>query len=220
MFRITSFPTPVSPVSAVISRDQNSALTPPNNNSIASVSNVTFQRQGAQIGNPERRIAPEAISFFRSESHLMLYRLFKFMGEGLPLTSKGVFELDHVIEEARRKAENLKKSNPTVSQLWNAVATLINPKINKNLGVVINKNTTGISITGNHGFADFLQFQNSNFYKPQNYPGISVENYYTYSAFKRGAKRAEHLKRLNSLNCLLSDYQAYLDSLKTESPLS
>jgi hypothetical protein len=210
MFRITSFPTPVSPVSAVISRDQNSALTPHNNNSIATASNVTFQRQGAKIGSPNLQ---------RSEMITMFRNLFEFMGEGLPLTSEGRFDLQHVVQVARENAEKW-KNKLTVSQLWDAVATLIDPKINKDLGVVINKNTIGISITSNQGFADFSQFQNSNFYKPQNYPGISVENYYTYSAFKRDAKRAEHLKGLNSLNRLLSDYQAYLDSLETESPLS
>jgi hypothetical protein len=209
MFRITSFPTPVSPLPSVVSSPYKSALTPANN-SLANASGVTHQRQGAKISFP---------NFQRTEMITMFRNLFQFMGEGLPLTSEGRFDLDHVVQVARQKAENSKNSS-TVSKLWWAVATLIDPKINKDLAVVINENTKRISITSNQGFAGFKEFQSSEFYQPQNYAGISVENYYTFSEFKRGAKRTEHLKGLNSLNRLLSDYQAYLDSLETESPLS
>ena len=219
MFRITSFSTPVSPLSLVVSSPYKSAFTPQANNSTANTSGVPPQRQGAKVGTLDTKVLVEGCNgTFQLESHQMLNRLFKFMGVDLPYSSQGGFDLDHVIEVARQKAENLKKSNPTVSQLWTAIAQLIDPQNHPDLTVVINKNVPGISITSTRGFADFKEFQKSTFYdKDQGYPSISIEDNYTYSAFKRGAKRAEHLKGLNSLNRLLSDYQAYLDSLKTES---
>ena len=209
MLRIPSISTPVSPLSSVVSSPYKSALTHANN-SLANASGVPHQRQGAKIGTGNFR-----------EDMYNVDRLFQFIGAGLPfLTSEGQFDIQAVIKVARQYAKT-RKNNPTFSQLWGAVAILLDPNINKDLTVVINENTTGISITSTRGFADFKEFQKSTFYDmDQGYPSISIEDNYTYSAFKRGAKRAEHLKGLNSLNRLLSDYQAYLDSLKTESPLS
>jgi hypothetical protein len=194
MFRITSFPTPVSPLSSVVSSPYKSALTPQNNNSLANASGVPHQRQGAQVGNPTRIMAPEATSFFRSESHLMLYRLFKFMGEGLPLTSKGRFDLvdlDHAIKVARRKAEA--KNNHTVSQLWDAVATLIDPEKHPDVMIKIDRDKK----TG-----ELKIFKNFN--------GDNIQNLENF-------RNSSHNKGLNSFLAFLEDYQAYLDSLKPQS---
>ncbi|MFN9691885.1 MAG: hypothetical protein ACK551_07300 [Vampirovibrionales bacterium] len=200
MFRITSFPTPVSPLSSVVSSPYKSALTPQNNNSLANASGVPHQRQGAQIGNPARIIAPDAISFFRSESHLMLNRLFKFMGEGLPLTSEGRFDLQHVIEVARQKAKNA-KNNHTVSQLWLAIAQLIDPKNHPDVTLNIHPNREGPD-----GIIIFSEF-----------PIRGNQTHDLGCILPRGAKRAKHLEGLKTSLAFLEGYQVYLDGLKTES---
>jgi hypothetical protein len=146
-------------------------------------------------------MAPEATSFFRSESHLMLYRLFKFMGEGLPLTSKGRFDLvdlDHAIKVARRKAENLKRSNHTVSQLWLAIAQLIDPQINPDITVNIHRNFEGPG-----GIIISAEF-----------PTRRDQTDNLGCILPLGAKRAKHLEGLNTFLAFFKGYQA---SLKPES---
>jgi hypothetical protein len=187
MFRITSFPTPVSPLSSVVSSPYKSALTPANN-SLANASGVPHQRQGAKVGTN------------RGETQAMLETLFRFMGAGLPLTSEGRFDLDHVVQVARQKAENA-KNNPTVSELWRAIAQLIDPKNHPDVTLNIHPNREGPD-----GIIIWAGF-----------PIGGGKTHDLGCTLPRGAKRAKHLEGLKTSLAFLKGYQACLNRQKPPS---
>jgi hypothetical protein len=132
---------------------------------------------------------------------------------------------------ARRKAENLKRSNHTVSQLWTAIEQLIDPQNHPDVMIQIHsdKNTGELKIFKNFDCDDIAtleNFRNSSHNKdPQSsptgrYQGLSISGNFQRNVgciLPCDAKRTKHLQGLNSFLAFLEDYQAYLNSLKTES---
>ena len=207
MLRIPSISTPVSPLSSVVSSPYKSALTHANN-SLANASGVTHQRQGAKIGTGNFR-----------EDMYNVDRLFQFIGAGLPfLTSEGQFDIQDVIKVARQYAKT-RENNPTVSQIWKAIAQLIDPSNHPDVTVNIHPN-----LEEPYGIIMHLKHRDSNFFSNRDYSKYVIpRNFFGTNAgciLPRGVERTEHLKGLNGFLAFLEDYQAYINSLKTESPLS
>ena len=75
-----------------------------------------------------------------------------------------------------------------------------------------------------YGIIMHLKHRDSNFFSNRDYSKYVIpRNFFGTNAgciLPRGVERTEHLKGLNGFLAFLEDYQAYINSLKTESPLS